>query len=255
MINFKKEDIFLITGGSSGIGKATALKLVELGASVVISGRNKERLEEVKQQACNPECVFIEEKELLKDIGSLPEWVKGIAKKYGKLKGLLPFAGVSNVRPLSLIDYESSVEVMNIHYFAPLMLIKGFADRRVNTGSNCSIVVMSSTSRYAGGRGSIEYASAKAAITASIRNIANELYHRNIRVNSVSPGFINTPLVEKSLKDGEINVKNSFNKMCGEPEYVANLVAFLVSDEARWINGDDIIIEGGTTLPNVFSKF
>ena len=144
---------------------------------------------------------------------------------------------------------------MNIHYFAPLMLIKGFADRRVNTGDNCSIVVMSSISRYAGGRGSIEYASAKAAITASIRNIANELYHRNIRVNSVSPGFINTPLVEKSLKDGEINVKNSFNKMCGEPEYVANLVAFLVSDEARWINGDDIIIEGGTTLPNVFSKF
>lgn len=255
MINFKKEDIFLITGGSSGIGKATALKLVELGASVVISGRNKERLEEVKNQASNPECVFIEVKELLEDIGALPEWVKGIAKKYGKLKGLLPFAGVSNVRPLSLIDYESSVEVMNIHYFVPLMLIKGFADRRANTGNNCSIVVMSSTSRYAGGRGSVEYASAKAAITASIRNIANELYHKNIRVNSVSPGFINTPLVEKSLKDGEINVKNSFNKMCGEPEYVANLVAFLVSDEARWINGDDIIIEGGTTLPNVFSKF
>ena len=248
MIAFKKEDIFLITGGSSGIGKATALKLVELGASVVISGRNKERLEEVKNQASNPECVFIEVKELLEDIGALPEWVKGIAKKYGKLKGLLPFAGVSNVRPLSLIDYESSVEVMNIHYFAPLM-------RRVNTGSNCSIVVMSSTSRYAGGRGSVEYASAKAAISASIRNLANELYHKNIRVNSVSPGFINTPLVEKSLNDGEINIKNNFDKICGEPEDVANLAAFLVSDEARWINGDDIIIEGGTSLPNVFSKF
>lgn len=254
MIAFKKEDIFLITGGSSGIGKATALKLVELGASVVISGRNIERLEEVKSQAVNPDCVFIEIKELLEDIGALPEWVKGIVKKYGKLKGLLPFAGVSNVRPLSLIDYEGSLEIMKIHYFVPLMLIKGFADRRVNTGDNCSVVVMSSIGRYVGEKGLTEYGAAKAALSSIVKNSANELHFKNIRVNAVSPGLIDTPLIYKTDETGKVFKRENIGQI-GKAEYVANLVAFLVSDEAYWINGDDIIIDGGATLPNIFSKF
>lgn len=255
MIRFNKDDIFLITGGSSGIGKATAMKLVELGATAVISGRNHKHLEEVKNQAANPDNVFIEAKELLEDIGGLSEWVKGIAKKYGKLKGLLPFAGVSNVRPLSTIDYESSLEVMNIHYFVPLMLIKGFADRRVNTGKNCSIVLMSSIGRYIGAKGHSEYAAAKAAVHALTKNFANEFFHRNIRVNSVSPGLINTPLAVGYVEEGHKIIQNDVEIICGEPNDVANVVAFLVSDEARWINGEDIILDGGTNFPNALSKF
>lgn len=255
MISFNKDDIFLITGGSSGIGKATALKLVELGATAVISGRNHKRLEEVKNQAANPDNVFIEAKELLEDIGGLSEWVKGIAKKYGKLKGLLPFAGYSLVRPLSTIDYESSLEVMNIHYFVPLMLIKGFADRRVNTGKNCSIVLMSSIGRYIGAKGHFEYAAAKAAVQALTKNFANEFFHRNIRVNSVSPGLINTPLVTNNAGSGHEIAKVDIVNTCGEADDVANVVAFLVSDEARWINGEDIILDGGRNLPDVLSKF
>lgn len=226
---------------------------MEQGASVIISVRNHKRLEEVKNQAANPDNVFIKAKELLEDIGGLSEWIKGIAKKYGKLKGLLPFAGVSNVRPLSTIDYESSLEVMNIHYFVPLMLIKGFADRRVNTGKNCSIVLMSSIGRYVGGKGHFEYAAAKAAIYTIAKNFANELFHKNIRVNSVSPGYVNTPLVTEAYKNGDIT--QDMTATYGEPEDIANVIVFLASAEAQWVNGEDIILDGGRNFPNVLSKF
>lgn len=253
-MGFKKNDIFLITGASSGIGRATALKLVELGASVIISGRNQQKLEEVRKEASNSQCVYIEIKELLDDINGLSEWVKDLSKKYGKLKGLFPFAGVRHIRPVSIIDYQSSVEIMNLHYFVPLMLIKGFSDRRVNTGENCSIIIMSSIGRYLGTKGQSEYAAAKAAVAALARNLANEFYSKNIRVNSISPGLVYTPAFSNAQDNAEITISHSVDKLCGKPDDIANLAAFLASDDARWINGEDIVIDGGTTLPSIFQQ-
>ena len=105
MISFLKEDIFLVTGASSGIGRAAALQLNELGASVIITSRRQEKLQEVKDEAVNPENLFIESRDLAVDIDSHAEWIIELSKKYGKLKGLVLSAGVSFVKPLSLVDY------------------------------------------------------------------------------------------------------------------------------------------------------
>ena len=252
MISFSKEDIFLVTGASSGIGMSAALQLNELGASVIITSRRQEKLQEVKDEAVNPENLFIESRDLAVDIDSHAEWIIELSKKYGKLKGLVLSAGVSFVKPLSLVDYSSLKVAQDILLNAQIMLIKGFAHRKVNIGKS-SVVIISSDAAFYGIKGMLEYSSAKAALITAAKVMANELYSRSIRVNTISPGLILTPMIEESVKKGETNAEAV--QYAGKPEYVANMVSFLLSEKACWITGQNIIIDGGNSLPNIHNKF
>ena len=117
MISFNKEQIYIVTGASSGIGEGTALLLNELGATVIGIARNEERLNAMKAKCKNPENMHIEIKDLTEDIEGLPNYVKELKNKYGKFSGMAYCAGICEVKPLQLIDYNEMKYLFDIDYF------------------------------------------------------------------------------------------------------------------------------------------
>src|SRR5574344_912114 len=144
MIGFNKEQIYIVTGASSGLGEATALLLNELGATVIAIARNEERLNKMKIKCKNPENMFIEIKDLAEDIEGLPQYVKSLKEKYGKFSGMAYCAGIGFLTPLRLLTYRELKTVFDVKYFAPIMMTKGIADRRNNIGKGASLVYISS---------------------------------------------------------------------------------------------------------------
>ena len=244
MISFNQADIFLITGASSGIGRATALIMNELGASVIAAGRDEAKLQALKNEADKPDNIFIETRDMTEDISGLADWVKALAKKYGKLKGLVLSAGASITEPLKISDYENIKKLMDLNYYVPLMITKAFADRRVNTGSENTIVYVSSFGVHKGNKGQLAYTGSKGAFISSMRTIANELIDKDIRINAVSPSHTNTNMITDSLNNCEI-LNEVRNKYIANPEDIANIIVFLSSNKSLWINGQDIIANRG----------
>lgn len=240
MISFNPSDIFLITGASSGIGRAAALIMNELGASIIAVGRNAAKLQSLKNEAHNPDNIFIEMREMTEDIAGLTDWVKSLVKKYGKLKGIILCAGASITEPLKILDYENIKKMMDLNYYAPLMITKAFADKRVNTGVENTIVYVSSFAVHKGNKGQLAYTGSKGAFTASMRTIANELLDKDIRINSVSPSHTDTDMITNTINNCEI-LHEIKNKYVAKAEDIANIIVFLSSNKSLWINGQDIV--------------
>lgn len=241
MINFTKEEVFIVTGASSGIGRETALLLNELGASVVAIARNEERLIAMKNASVNPENMHIEIKDLTVEIEKLPQYVKELKNKYGKFQGMAYCAGIAELAPLQIVELDKMRKIFDINYFAPIFMMKGFADRRNNTGDRASIVVISSISGLKSDKGHTSYSGSKAAIAASSKCIARELANSNVRVNCVSPSDVKTPLTAHKIE--EENSKYPFG--CGEAEDVANMIIFLLSKKSKWITTQNFVIDCG----------
>lgn len=245
MIEFNKEDIYIVTGASSGIGKAVALLLNKLGATVVGIGRNIERLQELQKEATTPSTMFIEQKELTEDIDGLPAYIKSLKEKYGKFKGLVCCAGIIDDKPLQMIGEEDAKRVFDVNYFVPIFLAKGFTDKRNYVKENASITFIASISAITGDKSQTIYGGSKAALIASAKTISHEVAGK-IRVNCISPGVVNTPMTDRAIEMyGHYQTLDNTPLGKGEPDDIASLVAFLASSKAKWITGQNYILEGG----------
>lgn len=235
------ESPYLVTGASSGIGREIALSLNREGANVVAIGRNCERLNRLKNECEYPERIFLEPKDLSVEIEALPKYVSALRLKYGKFQGLACCAGTAEIRPLQLLDLKKSLEIFNINYFSTLFLVKGFCDRRNNSGRRASIVSIASISALKCDKGHIIYSGSKAALIASMKAASREAANSNVRINCLSPSDVLTPLTQHKIE--KESVKYPFG--CGKASDVSSIALFLLSPISSWITGQNYVVDCG----------
>lgn len=237
----------LITGASSGIGASCAQVVAELGATVVLVARRKDKLEEVRQTLECPDRHMV----LPCDLTTRSDIAGMVAQAVvaGKLDGVVHAAGLGPMLPIGLLSDDHVNSVFSTNYFAFLELMKHCSKLKVRN-AGCSFVAISSVSAMAGWAGGAVYCGSKGAVSASVRALALELAPKGMRVNAVCPSNIKTPLYDAGAAD--INDDDALKKIIakqplglGEPRQVADVVAFLLSDASSFVTGANIPVDGG----------
>lgn len=235
----------LITGASSGIGRVAAIECSRLGATLIISGRNKDRLEKTFSdlEGTNHEmriCDLNESDSLLEMVNSLPS-----------LNGLINNAGFTRIVPIKFIDEDVFKQLLQIDTIAPILLLKNLIKQK-KLQSGASIVFTSSLSGIARvSPGNSMYASCKGAISAFIKGAARELADKKIRVNAICPAMIDTGILESGtisqaqLEEDRLRYPL---KRYGRPEDVAWAMVYLLSDASSWVTGTNMILDGGALI-------
>lgn len=244
-IDFSKRKI-LVTGASSGIGQATAIYLSKLGARLVLNGRNEERLKSTRLQLTGDRHqIAIADLVIEEDLSSLFE---KSTEDGVKLNGLVHCAGIPFVMPLQSLTKKRLSEVMENNFFSFIELVRQYTKKKYSSGG--SIVCISSILSVQPRAYETGYIASKAAMNAAVGSLAFELAKKGIRINGVIAGNILTEMTKKTLQeyDNEEHLKNIIDKSLlglGEPDDIASVCAFLLSDMSRFITGRNIYADGG----------
>lgn len=247
MIDFYNQK-FLITGATSGIGMAIAKMLNNHNGFVVLCGRNEDKLKKVQQSLNNPNFSELIIADLEKYFDIKNEFDQSITQS-GPFHGMVNSAGIDITKPLKLTQTDDFNTLFKLNVTSPFELIKLLTSRKNFSKDGGSIVLLSSVMASFGEKGKIAYSTSKSAINGMVKSMAIELASKKIRVNSVLPGIVDTPLTEKLFSflpnDAKTEIQKKHPLGFGEPEDVAALVCFLLSKQARWITGSEYYIDGG----------
>lgn len=238
----------LVTGASSGIGREVACFLSQMGARIVLVGRNGEQLSNTAAMLTGSG--HRTEAFDLNAFDEIPGWLKKIASVNGPLHGLVHCAGLEVTRPLKIVTEATITEMMRINLYAAVALTKAFRMKGTCVPES-SIVLLSSITGLVGQAGHAEYCASKGALMAFARSAAIELAREKIRVNCVAPGIVFTEMLKKYqdmvTEEQFKTLADEFPLGLGVPRDIANAVGFLLADTGRWITGTTLVVDGGYT--------
>lgn len=236
----------LITGASSGIGRAAAVECSKSGAIVIVTGRREEALIETISLLCGEGHKYV-----VCDLSSEEACAKLVAE-LPVLDGIVSNAGVGKMLPVQFYSEEVLDDVFRINTFAPMLLMKTLL-RKKKLKNPSSVVFTSSISGYSNvAPANGIYGASKSALTAYMKYAALELAGKGVRCNAVHPGRINTALIANNRLLSEADVLKDMEqyplKRYGEPEEIAYAIIYLLSDAASWVTGSNLVVDGGRSL-------
>lgn len=239
----------LITGASSGIGRSCAVQCSKMGASLLLMGRNVDELNRTVSELQPGTKVEM----IVADFSKMVDLELVMAEKIltiGKIAGFIHCAGVEKTLPLKKQSSEVFQSIFDINVFAGFELAKIISLKKYKA-EKASFVFIASVAGMVGESGKTIYSASKGAVISGARSMSMELARSDIRVNSISPAMVKTPILEKMFDGiGEEASQNIIKKHplgIGEPEDVANACVFLLSDAAKWITGTNLVVDGGYT--------
>jgi NAD(P)-dependent dehydrogenase (short-subunit alcohol dehydrogenase family) len=238
----------VITGASSGIGRAAAIECSKAGATVFLMGRNMERLEETFNQLSpgNHRMAVSD----MTEIGGIEQAVKSLLPDQCRVQGMIHAAGTMLSSPFSMTrprHFESlfAINVMAGFELARILSQKKYLD--MQTGG--AYVFISSISALHGQQGAVAYSASKGALLAGVNSLAAELAVKKIRVNAISAGIVKTPMADSlfdSLPEEAVNhMLNQHPLGMGTPQDVAFSCIYLLSEASRWMTGANLVLDGG----------
>ena len=235
----------LITGASSGIGRATAVEAARLGASIVLVARDQERLNETLEALPGDNHQII-----LADL-TVEEAINRVVEECGALDGVVFCAGKGLTLPVQFCDRAHFDEIFNINFFSTAELLRLLYKKKriVKEASVVLIASMGGTHVFSGGN-SI-YGASKAALDSFMKFAAKEFAARKVRVNSICPAMVDTPLIHRGTVSEEQLAEDAKRyplKRYGRPEDIAYAAIYLLSPASAWVTGTSMIVDGGLSI-------
>ena len=235
----------LVTGASSGIGRATAIECSKMGAQVIITARNEARLRETYNQLEGENHHMI-----ICDLAD-DNAIEALVQEVPQLSGLVNNAGYQEYLPVPFIKKEKLEAIMSVNTIAPIILLqKLLRAKKITKGA--SVVFTSSLAGIGvNAPGNSMYAATKGAISAFVTGAAIDMAPKKIRVNAVCPGMVNTAIMDSGTVGEEELKADAANYPLGrygEPEDIAFAIIYLLSDASSWVTGSNLVIDGGVSV-------
>ena len=236
----------LVTGASSGIGRCTAIEASKLGATVIITARDESRLQGTFASLAESSL----HKQIIADLTQQNQ-LEHLLDEIPQLDGVVLCAGKGLTLPIQFASREKFDDIFNVNFFAPVELLRLlFKKKKLAKGSSAVLLAsLGGTQIFSGGNGI--YGASKAALNSVMKFAAKEFAARKVRVNSICPGMVDTPLIHRGTVSEEQLEKDRQKYPLGRygrPEDIAYAAIYLLSDASSWVTGQSMVLDGGISI-------